>query len=103
MNDDYKSQILSYRETIAATPVPISDPAIDDRKDSGAGELATLLSQYATLVRLNSPEAKKAEKEALDAIWMERLEKFKGQSELNSQLASAFTIPQFINVQMATY
>ena len=36
LNDDYKTQILSYRETIAAIPATILDPAIDDRKDPEA-------------------------------------------------------------------
>ena len=33
-----------------------------------------------TLSRLNSPEAKKAEKDAIEAIWMGRLEAFRDQS-----------------------
>ena len=75
LNDDYKSQILSYRETLAATPVPISDPAIDDRKDIVAkGSRPQTSKEYLQL-------SVQAEKEALDEIWMERLEKFKRQSE----------------------
>lgn len=30
LNDDYRAQISEYRKQVAVTPVPVSDPAIED-------------------------------------------------------------------------